>query len=452
MTSIGGAVTKAIIFTLTLFALSTATGNACNYYASPTGAGNGLSQSSPFKISNFWSVAGPGKTLCLLDGTYTGTDSIINPPQNLKGVSGSPITVMALNDGKVLINGQGSNQAVHLLHNDWFVVQGLNACCSNADVVYISYSMHNIIRRVVAWDAADKNNMIFGIANGSSYTLLEDIAGFGVARKIFEPSGGSNYVTVRRFWGRWDGSHFVGPKMTLSLAYDNTDILVENSIGTWSGSAMKQTYTLACDPGTPYRLCGKTFTNYEVDQPQGIFSIDGITTGDKNARARLLGSIAYVQDNDKYPYSYLYLINRLDSISLENNVAYIKPGFHKNVRPFGLAAEDVAGNRLVANKLTSFGTSASSMSGWRTTNILHGISAPAIYSSGESIFNTRRGANLCYQYQDGARSSKPLWPWPMNQRILDAMSQSGHRPVDVTATIEAMFGAIPIQCKSKSTP
>jgi len=50
--------------------------------------------------------------------------------------------------------------------------------------------------------------------------------------------------------------------MTLSLAYDNTDMLVENSIGTWSGSAMKQTYTLACDPGTPYGLCGKTFTNF----------------------------------------------------------------------------------------------------------------------------------------------------------------------------------------------
>jgi len=133
-------------------------------------------------------------------------------------------------------------------------------------------------------------------------------------------------------------------------------------------------------------------------------------------------------------------------------VAYIKPGFHKNVRPFGLAAEDVAGNRLVANKLTSFGTSASSMSGWRTTNILHGISAPAIYSSGESIFNTTRGANLCYRYQNGARTTEPLWPWPMNQRILDAMSQSGRASIDVTATIEGMFGAIPIQCKSKSTP
>ena len=77
---------------------------ACNYYASPTGTGNGLSQSSPFKISNFWSLAKPGYVLCLLDGTYTGSSSMIFPPENLNGSSGAPITVRALNDGKVLIN------------------------------------------------------------------------------------------------------------------------------------------------------------------------------------------------------------------------------------------------------------------------------------------------------------------------------------------------------------
>jgi hypothetical protein len=371
---------------------------------------------------------------------------MIFPPENLHGSSESPITVRALNDGKVLINGQGSEVPIRLYHNNWFVIEGVNACCSKQDVVGIFQSSHNVVRRVAGWNAADANRMIFALAGGT-HNLFEDIAGWGIARKILESCCNANFTTVRRFWGRWDGSHFVGPKMTLSLAYDNTDMLVENAIGTWSGSAMKQTYSLECDPGTPYVLCGKTFRNYQVDQPQGIFSIDGITTGDKNARSKLFGSIAYILDTDKYPSSYLYLINRLDSIRLENNVAYIKPGFHKNVRPFGLLAEDVAGNRLVADKLTSFGASASSISGWQRTNILQGISAQAAYSSGESIFNTTRGANLCHRYQAGSRSTRPLWPWPMNQRILDAMIQSGHTPIDVTATIEAMFGVIPAQCK-----
>jgi hypothetical protein len=60
---------------------------------------------------------------------------------------------------------------------------------------------------------------------------------------------------------------------------------------------------------------------------------------------------------------------------------------------------------------------------------------------------TTSGANLCYRYNDGALTTQALWPWPMNQRILDATAQSGRAPVDVTATIESMFGAIPSSCK-----
>src|SRR5262245_16660016 len=97
---------------------------ACDRYASPTGTGNGLSQGTPYKIQNFWpqvNVTGGVKTLCLLDGTYQGSESMINP-----GVQGAPaglsgngtgadiksgicpncITLRALNDGKVTIDGQ----------------------------------------------------------------------------------------------------------------------------------------------------------------------------------------------------------------------------------------------------------------------------------------------------------------------------------------------------------
>src|SRR5262249_49958033 len=95
--------------------------SACNYYASPTWTGNGLTQSSPFEIADFWSVASPGKTLCLLDGVYTGAASMITPPANLNGTSSQKITVKALNDGAVRIDGQGVNFPVHLLQNSYFV-------------------------------------------------------------------------------------------------------------------------------------------------------------------------------------------------------------------------------------------------------------------------------------------------------------------------------------------
>jgi hypothetical protein len=90
----------------------------CDYYASPTGTGDGLSQAKPFKISKFWAVATLGKTLCLLDGTYTGSDSMIDPPDNLSGTSKNPITIRALNDGRTVINGEGKYVPVSLGYNN----------------------------------------------------------------------------------------------------------------------------------------------------------------------------------------------------------------------------------------------------------------------------------------------------------------------------------------------
>src|SRR5262249_13439624 len=92
---------------------------ACSYYASPTGTGKG-SQSSPFKISDFWAFAKPGTTLCLLDGTYRGVDSMIQPPTLLSGAPGQPITVKCLNDGACDIDGQSQNIPVFLTGNNSF--------------------------------------------------------------------------------------------------------------------------------------------------------------------------------------------------------------------------------------------------------------------------------------------------------------------------------------------
>src|SRR5262249_48941028 len=158
-----------------------------------TGTGSGVSAAQPFKITNFWPLAKPGYTLCLLDGQYVGSASMINPPQNLRGNATAAITIRALNDGKVTINGQGSYVPVRLYYNDYFVLEGSNARSSTAGVISLSNSSHNIVRRVAAWDAADRNTNVFAINSGTN-NLLEDVAGWGIARKIFSSSQGGNYT------------------------------------------------------------------------------------------------------------------------------------------------------------------------------------------------------------------------------------------------------------------
>jgi hypothetical protein len=425
--------------------------STCTHYASPTGSGSGVSASQPFQIADFWSVAKPGYTLCLLDGQYTGSASMIKPPQNMRGTASAPITIRALNDGKVTINGQSAKQPVSLNYNDYFVLEGFNAHHSNRGVVILNHSNHNIVRRVAAWDAADGNTNIFGLHYSSSHNLLEDVAGWGIARKIFSASQGGDYLTIRRAWGRWEGSHVVGPKMTYTLAYNNYNLTCENCIGTWSGERMKQTYILMAYDGTPWtgeKRAG-TYTGYDVDQPYGVFGIDGLD-GDKNARTKLLGSIAYIRGSDRFDSSRLILVSRLDSLEVANTVVYIEPGTYSTVKRFSLNnLLNAVGTNLIARNLTGIGGKDSTFeSHWKKSSISEGPSLNSV----SNVFTSTGGANICYRYKDRALTTQPLWPWPMNQRIKDAMIESGRASVDVTKTIESMFGPIPSACKADGSP
>ena len=418
----------------------------CDRYASPTGMGNGLSVSSPFKINKFWSVAGPGKTLCLLDGTYTGSESMIDPPDNLSGTAGKPITVRALNDGKVTLDGQGMLRPVLLNYNNYFVLEGFNAHSSREYVVRIVRSNNNIVRRVIAWDAYDGDNGIVA-AGSSEYILFEDVAAWGSGRKVFEAAQGGNHVTCRRCWGRWEGSHFMGPKHTYTLAYNNYDMLIENSIGTWSGEKMQETYSLRCPTGQTNTRCGQKMTGYAVDQPRAIFGVDALNQ-DKNARSKVLGSIAYITKQDRFDPGHLYWVVNLDSVEYNNNAAYIEPGSHTNKRSFSLYNSSYGANNLIAKNMTSVSASASVIqSQWQKSNISEGKSV----SSVGSLYSSSQGAQICKRYKDGVLTSEPLWPWPMNQRIKDAMVTSGRAAVDVTQTIESMFGVVPTDCRAVGT-
>jgi polysaccharide export outer membrane protein len=186
------------------------------YYASPVGQGDGFSVESPFRVASFRDKARPGDTLILLDGLYTSPESMIKPPKSLSGKSDSPITVCALHDGKVTIDGKGVLQPVALYYNDWWVIEGINACNSKSTVVSLSRSNHCIVRRVCGWNAADGNTNIFA-AHYGEHNLFEDCAGWGIARKTFSCSQGGNYTTFRRCFGSWEGCHSVAVLLTAFL-------------------------------------------------------------------------------------------------------------------------------------------------------------------------------------------------------------------------------------------
>ncbi len=447
--------------TNTLFAQLPTSTSGATYYASPTGTGNGLSANTPFQISNFWSVAQPGSTLVLLNGVYTGANSMIDPPDNLSGTSGSPITVRAMNDGMARIDGQGVRLPVTLSYNNWFVLEGFNANNSSGSVVSLGYSSNNIVRRVVAWDAGSTgDNNIFGVHHGT-YNLLEDVAGFGAGvRKTFSNSQGGDNTTFRRAFGRWEGADVQGPKKTFALSYNSYNALCENCIGTWDSLGMPASYNLMEYNGTQVSPT-QSFTNYQVQNPNGIFSHDAfddsfLADGNSdNPNIRIFGSIAYLKPDERYhnvpspsrdwagPVAL-----EIKGVQLKDSVSIIEPGSHTNIWNPYLGDVGVTGLNSATNSTFVGGEGAHINNKWTTSGNYISSSCGSVTANGGNVVNHQGtltgGATVMKRYVDGVLTNDDLWPWPMNQRIIDAMTTAGYtgeKIIDVTATINGLCGA-----------
>jgi hypothetical protein len=445
---------------------TTAASAACDYYAAPNGGGNGTA-SSPFTIQKFWAVAAPGKTLCLLDGTYQGSSNLIQPPQSLSGTSSAPIVIRAYNDGGALIDGQFVSPPIALSRNSYFVIQGLNAKSGSYSVIRLGEkSNNNVLRRIVAWDAlfedmagGHTNGEIIGI-HDSTYNLVEDVGAFGMGRKLVNATQGGNDNTFRRIWIRVEGSADK-PVAALSLGYNNYRGLWENVLATWNQDYMPQQYFSSQD--------GVTRTNYQIGTTHGLFAVD-ILYGDICANTKLLGSLAYLPSRARISTANeprLTWLRRMGCLSVRDVASVVDPahGSFNSVR--ALAFENTEGlgtaTNLSASNLTSQHGSLNDIFAtppWEVNN--------ASVSSGSTITvspwtSTTLGANLCSRYVNGVKTTTPLWPWPMNERIKQATAVAGiysgycnscsggraaRTATDVMQDIQALLGPIPAQCRA----
>ena len=447
-----------IILTFLLFPPSeSASQSVCDRYASPDGVGDGLSMDTPFKINNFWPLSQPGDTLCLLDGEYTGADSMIQPPEGLEGTADAIITVRALNDGMVTIDGEGRHVPIGLSRNRYMLIEGMDAGNSSRNVVQLLRTGHVTVRRVVAYDAADGNFKVFAVHGDfprdltpDEPNLLEDVAGFGIARKIFSSYTADNTV-IRRAWGSWMGSTFIGPKMTFTLAYRNYRAICENCIGTWTGHLMPASYQLGCNPGSTNVKCGQNRTT--PDQPYGIIGADSLRD-DFSANSGLFGSFAYLENTAVHNPGRAIRITNPSDVFLVDNITYIEPGrFTTTTNSVTLSDRDNPTGRFVQGLTAIGGADLRITAGVEGADNIVRVPTTGDLQPGESPYTGPHGAKLCYRYENTKLTDQPLWPWPMNQRIINAMNKAGYQdPVDVTATVERLLGPIPSQCRVASPP
>lgn len=437
-------------FILALMLAIPAAEYATTYYASPTGTGSTCSLASPGTVVACLGVAAADDTLILKNGTYTGDAYMLHPPTNRSGTSGHPITITAETDGSVLIDGQFARIPVLWDHNDWWVVSGFNAAHSSSDVMSIyPGSDNNIFNRICAWDAnPNGNNLVwqFWQATGN---LAVDTCAFGSGRKMyasFELSG----LTLRRPFAMWNHINVdSGPFITYSLFYDSDHVIIENAIGTRDEDA-------------------DSFPDGATDQ--GIFSADRLDEySDCEIHSGYYGGLAIILNTQNILQSQnhggeIHGSQVAGSVTFQDDLLYITPGSHLDLRRILMAQYDAtftagcAANTLTANRkmtnVTSIGQADASFpnlidtstpnNGWTNTNFTDVNSIAAIYpGSGETLYVGSAGTKLRYQYQNGVLTTTPLWPWPMNQRIINAMLLAGRTPFDVNATVTGLFGISP---------
>lgn len=490
----------------------------------PTDPGDG-SFTNPYLVSDFWNEghAVPGATLCLLDGLYRGASQMITPPTWVDG-SGTdwsdrvPVTFRALNDGQVVIDGRDdgvtrARRPVVLKDNDFVDVIGIDACCSTNHIVEIgatkTYTPPGIdetsdpdgyqgegsefvrIHRVVGWDAHPAlNSMIFSVAFTRN-VLLEDVAGFGTARKTFQIFV-SEYVTIRRAWARWEGNTWTSPttpKLGFSCSYRAYETTCENLIGTWTAQQHPTTWPITSSASV---IGVDGLANALGDPSPGAWSLGNdpfsVARDEPDRRfesgMRMLGNIAYVLEDgisqpDHAPLR-THLITKMREADALDLVGYADFSLPKDVIGMGACVapctlppgDPQVESGLVADRITAVAP---------PPNLYSQLNISSQFAPGAGlrdevvesdpllqidVFDGGAGATVCQRSIDGEVSptTGPLWPWPMNERIRAAtaahsIDRSGNPvttqgpdgEVDVTAQIEEMFGPIPSECSDVDT-
>ena len=136
-------------------------------------------------------------------GIYTGSESMISIPESFAGTVEKPITIRALDPGKVTLDGQDSNRPINT-KGSYGVIQGVNAIRGDNENVMIR-GHHWLIKDLMTWNVGSNGDTNIHLSGNDN--TVEDCGSWGAARKsIAAGAAGGDRNTVRRCWARWEAN------------------------------------------------------------------------------------------------------------------------------------------------------------------------------------------------------------------------------------------------------
>ena len=355
----------------------------------------------------------PGDTLLIQDGTYT------EPIQPLvAGREGAPITIKAVNDGKVIIDGQGTTIPLKLGDNwpgdnrSYITVEGIVAKNGTEAAVRIRGD-HITLRRVSAYDAGLRTNSAVMLVGWSSDVLLEDVIAAGTGRKnllIFT----SERVTVRRAftqWVGWDGQTSDTCAMGWPAGnginpYNSKYVIVENALvtGPMADAALRITANESSVYSPGMQVLGSIAVGAGVN-----------ADGSRHAYPLVADPQCYVPPDGPPYYTSPWGLGVWGQGDVPGPVfrdvlGYSNAGWgFASVKPFGTGVSDgTLDHATLCNNNAWPGqaqeTGQGTYGGFSVTN------------SQIPEFQIGEGARLDLRYVDGQRTNVPVLPWPMESR------------------------------------
>lgn len=417
-------------------------------------AGNTYSVSPGDNIRQKLSVLQPGDTLIFNDGIYPSLQLDPNLGTALHGTSNAPITLTAANDGKAIIDGKGTSQAIFMNGSSYVTLEGFVARNSSDNNVYLwggnnQPNDHIVLSRITAYNAGSGNRHNFANQSGNSNILIEDCAGWGRARYIFDNYHVSN-TTLRRTLAYWETSDYKAPRAGYS-AYSSQNVVFENVISRHvippptvtndpeEYASLYRTSDSKKSPAIDTYLRGVIFydnwdgiyinsssgpntqiTNSYLESPNTFSTAVGSSTNhkgdgifwDNSYDGTITNSLIANSTIGIYQHNTSGTINITSSILL-NNAAAFKNSVIQSYNDFWKNGSigvqtDTTDQKIDPNyDINTYGIRGAYLFGPQNS-LLKGAG-----QNGSDI-----GPNIIYRYQDGVLTNVPLWPWPMEVRIM----------------------------------
>lgn len=425
---------------------------------------------SPGEASDAIDGLQPGDTLVLEDGTYSQFDI-----DGLEGTESAPITIMAKNERRPVVRGDGYHAALRIDDSSHIRVQGIRfenveqdasdtSDLFGAMAIYITSSDHiTLWRNIARKPNVYGNNTAIKLASGTSDSLVEenevlDFHRNGIAVHNGSGETGSRDNVLRRNYinprdTRWKGRRW-GPNYAIAC-YRAVDTIVENNIIHYSMESGEEARNIQ-NPGAGNEFYG----NISIRAEHGF----GHFYYDTDVRSLTMENNLVVS-----PKKYGLYAHSMRGFTARNNTIVDpgKSGFLVTDRD-DKSPDFTSVNNLVvgagaygfemSNSGQFSGVDVSYSGGWDNAdgNFDAGFGNPTntppstdpqfgktyVHVPDDSAYagagrnGADVGANILYQYENGELTDKPLWHPRTGEfvhgAVIDGVNNlEGHSAVDV---------------------